>query len=186
MASMITGWRWVNEPTTWALDGGTLTVTTDRDTDFWRTTHYGFVRDTGHMYGADVDGDLLLRVTFAGGYRDQYDQAGIVLRVDERNWIKSGIELVDGHQQISAVVTRDFSDWSVAPVSNPQKVTIEATREGDTVTIRYGLDGAPAETLLRLAYLPPDRPVLAGIMAASPDGQGFPTTFTEVELAPRG
>jgi uncharacterized protein len=182
MASMITGWRWVNEPTTWAYEADTLTVTADPGTDLWRTTHYGFVRDTGHVFGDDVTGDFVLRATFAGDYRDQYDQAGIALRIDERNWIKSGIELVDGQQQISAVVTREFSDWSVAPVQGPRTVTIEAARVGDAVTIRYGLDGAAATSLLRLAYLPPDRPVLAGIMTAAPDGGGFSTTFTKVDL----
>ena len=186
MARMITGWRWLNEPTTWSLDDRTLTVTADPDTDFWRTTHYGFVRDTGHVYGTLVDGDLVLRATFAGAYRDQYDQAGIALRVDEANWIKSGIELVDGQQQLSAVVTREFSDWSVVPVAAPRSVTIEATRSGETVTIRSGLDGAEPTTTLRLAYLPPGRPVLAGVMAAAPDGSGFATTFTDVALTPGG
>lgn len=186
MAAMISGWRWFNEPTTWDLAGETLTVTTDPDTDFWRTTHYGFVRDTGHVYGTDLDGDFVLTATFEGGYRDQYDQAGVALRVDETNWIKSGIELVDGQQQISAVVTREFSDWSVAPLAGPRHVTIEAAREGDAVTIRYGIDGAAPATLLRVAYLPPGVPVLAGVMAASPEGQGFTTTFTRVDLAPRG
>lgn len=185
MAAMITGWRWLNEPATWALTDDTLTVTTDRDTDFWRTTHYGFVRDTGHVYGTELVGDFVLTATFTGAYHDQYDQAGVVVRIDEANWIKSGIELVDGRQQISAVVTREFSDWSVAPVGTSREVTVEATRAGDAVTIRYGLDGADPTTLLRVAYLPPDVPVLAGVMAASPDGPGFSTTFTAVDLTPR-
>lgn len=183
---MIAGWRWLNEPADWAVAGETLTVTTDPRTDFWRTTHYGFSRDTGHVHGAEIAGDFVLTATFAGEYRDLYDQAGIMVRVDEANWVKSGIELVEGRQQISAVVTREFSDWSVAPVAGPHSVTVEATREGDALTIKYGLDGDEPTTLLRLAYLPPAVPVLAGVMAASPDGTGFTTTFTEIGLTPRG
>ncbi|GAB3449929.1 DUF1349 domain-containing protein [Actinophytocola sediminis] len=179
---MTTGWSWLNEPATWALAGDTLTVTADAGSDFWRTTHYGFVRHSGHVFGGELVSDFLLTATFAGDYRDQYDQAGVMLHVDETNWIKSGIELVDGHQQVSAVVTREFSDWSVAPVDAPQRVTIEIARVGDTATIRYGLDGADPTTMLRLAYLPPDVPVLAGVMAAAPDGQGFTTTFTDIAL----
>jgi uncharacterized protein len=182
---MITGWTWFNEPSTWQHDGGALSLTTDPDTDFWRTTHYGYVRDTGHVLGTGA-GEFTLTATFRGEYRDQYDQAGIAIRVDERNWIKSGIELVDAHQQISAVVTREFSDWSVAPVADPAIVTIKAERAGDTVTITYGLDGAAPETLLRVAYLAPGTTAHAGVMAASPTGKGFTTTFTDVSLAPRG
>jgi uncharacterized protein len=183
---MIKGWTWLNQPATWTAEGDTLTVTTDPETDFWRTTHYGYVRDSGHILGATLDVDFTLTATFAGDYREQYDQAGIAIWVDAENWIKTGIEFVDGQQQISAVVTRGFSDWSVAPVARPDTVTIKADRSGDTVTITYGLDGAEPTTLLRLAYLSPGGTVLAGVMAASPTGGGFPTTFTNVELAPRG
>lgn len=174
------GWRWLNEPKRWTTDDG-LRVTTDPDTDFWRTTHYGFVRDTGHVLGVDTTGDLTLTATFAGEYAEQYDQAGVALRIDERNWIKSGIELVDGQQQLSAVVTRDVSDWSVVALPDgAERVTIRAARAGDTVTISYGLDGAEPRTMLRLAYFPPELSVLAGVMCASPTGKGFMTRFEHV------
>lgn len=183
---MINGWTWFNEPTSWTAEGDdALTVTTDPDTDLWRTTHHGFVRDTGHVFGAAQDGDFTLTATFAGDYHEQYDQAGLAIRLDAGNWLKTGIELVDGHQQISAVVTRGFSDWSVAPVPDPRSVTIKADRTGDTVTVTYGLDGAAPATLLRLAYFPPDSSVLAGVMAASPTGRGFRTAFTDIALTQR-
>jgi regulation of enolase protein 1 (concanavalin A-like superfamily) len=173
------GWRWFNEPSSWG--GGT--VTTDPGTDFWRTTHYGFVRDTGHVLGVDQAGDFELTVTFSGDYRDQYDQAGIAIRLDEKNWIKSGIELVDGQQQISAVVTRDVSDWSVVALAAPaDSVTVKADRTGDTVTISHGLNGAPPATMLRLAYFPPKMSVLAGVMCASPTGKGFTTRFDTIDI----
>jgi regulation of enolase protein 1 (concanavalin A-like superfamily) len=176
-----TGWRWLNEPATWSASDGALQVTTDRDTDFWRTTHYGFVRDTGHVLGIDRTGDFELSVTFAGDYTEQFDQAGIALRIDERNWIKSGIELVDGQQQLSAVVTRDVSDWSVVALPDgAERVTVKAARTGDTVTISYGLNGAPPATMLRLAYFPTEPSVLAGVMCASPTGKGFTTRFENV------
>lgn len=173
------GWRWLNEPRRWTAD----TITSDEDTDFWRTTHYGFVRDTGHVLGVDRDGDFELTVTFSGAYAEQYDQAGIALRIDERNWIKSGIELVDGRQQVSAVVTRDVSDWSVVALDEPpEKVTVKAARTGDTVTVSYGLNGAPPATMLRLAYFPPELSVLAGVMCASPTGKGFTTRFENITI----
>ncbi len=178
-----TGWRWLNEPTTWTAADRTLEVTTDPDSDFWRTTHYGFVRDTGHVLGLDRAGDFELTVTFAGDYTEQFDQAGIALRIDERNWIKSGIELVDGQQQLSAVVTRDVSDWSVVALPDgAERVTIKAARTGDTVTVSYGVNGAPPATMLRLAYFPPELSVLAGVMCASPTGQGFATRFENVSF----
>lgn len=176
-----TGWRWFNEPARWAGD----TVTTDADTDFWRTTHYGYDRDSGHILGTDRTGDFELTATFAGDYREQYDQAGIALRIDERNWLKSGVELVDGQQLLSAVVTREVSDWSVVPLAEPaEKVTLKAVREGDSVTITYGVNGSPPATMLRLAYFPPELSVLAGVMCASPTGKGFATRFENITIKP--
>jgi uncharacterized protein len=170
------GWKWFNEPAEWSLEGDGLTVTAQRDTDFWRNTHYGFVRDTGHIFGRELSGDFTVRATFAGEYREQYDQAGVALRIDGDNWIKTGIELVDGHQQLSVVVTRGFSDWSVVPAPDSPETTIEAARTGDTVTVRSG------GSMLRLAYLPPEVPVLAGVMCAAPDGSGFRVRFSDVSV----
>ncbi len=48
----------LNEPAHWRLDDGDLHVVTDRNTDFWRETHYGFTRDSGHFFGRDVAGDF--------------------------------------------------------------------------------------------------------------------------------
>jgi uncharacterized protein len=174
-------WQWLNEPARWSAEDG-LAFTTDPDTDFWRTTHYGFVRDTGHVFGVPLTGDFTLVASFSAEYATQYDQAGIALRVDERNWIKSGIELVDDEFQVSAVVTREVSDWSVVPVGRASRVTISAVREGDTVTIRYGLDEEEPTTMLRLAYFPPETTALAGVMAAAPTGPGFVARFDRVRV----
>ncbi|AHH94423.1 DUF1349 domain-containing protein [Kutzneria viridogrisea] len=174
-------WQWLNEPGRWSVDSG-LTVHTDPDTDFWRVTHYGFVRDTGHLFARRIAGDFRLVTTFTGAYTHQYDQAGAMVRTDPENWLKTGIELVDGHQQASAVLTRGVSDWSVTPIRDAEQVTIEVRRTGDTLTVRYGLDGAEPLTMLRLAWFAPDEQVWAGVMCASPDGPGCAVRFDRLEL----
>lgn len=176
------GWQWINEPAKWSA-GMELRVTADARTDMWRVTHYGYSYDTAHLFGRVVPGDVRVSATFRADYAAQYDQAGAVLRVDENNWIKAGVEYVDGEVNISAVMTRDFSDWSVLPVSGPvESVTLELVREGDTATLRFGLNGAPPATLHRLAYLRPATPVFAGVMCAAPVGEGFETRFSAVEV----
>lgn len=179
-------WRWLNQPTNWVTGDAGLEVTTDTDTDFWRTTHYGFVRDTGHALLRGVGNEFRMAATFHGDYREQYDQAGLLLRVDGHNWVKTGIEFVDGKQLLSAVVTREVSDWNVVPLNrlagHPHWITIELHRRGDTVTISYGWDDEEPGTLLRVAYFPPDISAEAGPMCASPDGKGFRTHFSALSL----
>ncbi|GAA0415882.1 hypothetical protein Acor_56700 [Acrocarpospora corrugata] len=175
---------WINEPETWTAGDETLTLTVPAKTDLWQETHYGYSFDNAPMYGRVIEGDLRVTVTFDADYAEQYDQAGAILRIDEKNWIKAGTEYVDGALQISVVVTRGFSDWSVQPApGSPSSVTIDLHREGDAVTVKYGVDGAEPTTLIRLAYFPPGTPALAGAMAAAPVGSGFAARFTKVSLS---
>ncbi|MFI7613386.1 DUF1349 domain-containing protein [Nonomuraea terrae] len=184
MAFGETGWQWLNAPREWTADDG-LSLFCEPGTDLWRRTHYGYTYDTAHMFGRTVSGDLRLSLTFSGEYAEQYDQAGAVLRIGEDDWIKAGIEYVDGGFHLSTVVTRRFSDWSVLPLDRPvRRVTFVLERAGDAVTVRYGLDGEPAQNMLRLAYFPPGRPALAGAMAAAPVGKGFPVRFTDLRVSP--
>ena len=183
--------HWLNEPTRWALDGpnletGTLEIVTDLETDFWQVTHYGFAPDNGHAYLEHADGDFVAHINFAGEYTELYDQAGLMLRLDAQHWIKTGIELEDGQMCLSAVVTREYSDWSVVPLSTrPERVWLRLTRRGDSVRVDASLDGA-SYSMLRLAYFPSDVPVMIGPMACSPKRAGFRAHFTGFHLEKPG
>ncbi len=169
--------EWYNEPPTWHAQDGIIEVTTAPGTDFWRKTHYGFVRDNGHFYYRTVSGDFTATVTVRGAYTALYDQAGLMVRLDETTWLKCGVEYVEGVQQASAVVTRDYSDWSVAPLpDNPAGLWLRLRRRAEAIEIEYGRDGLRF-TLLRIAYLTPATTLQVGVMAASPEGPGFPVAF---------
>src|SRR5262245_40206045 len=150
---MTAPFTWLNEPAFWAFEGGTLKISTDERTDFWRHTFYGFERDNGHALLRPVTADFTASAIVVGKYEHLYDQAGLMLRIDEKNWIKTGIEFTDGLMHFSVVVTREVSDWSVValPEASPQdEVHIRLTRHGDAVRIQYSLHGR-AFQLARLA-----------------------------------
>jgi uncharacterized protein len=164
--------RWLNEPKEWSGDASDLTVAVEPETDFWRTTHYGFVRDNGHLAYEVMGGEASVR--FRGEWAAQYDQAGLMLRVDAETWIKAGIERADGRDWLSVVVTRGLSDWSQQPAPAPDGDgwwTIRAVREGDAVQLLAG------DQPIRLAPLAPGATVLAGPMCAAPEGPGFTAHF---------
>jgi hypothetical protein len=169
--------EWYNEPPIWNAQGNTITITSAGKTDFWREPHYGFIRDNGHFFYQQVNKGFMVEVKVSGDYRDLYDQAGLMLRLDEANWLKCGIEFVEGVQQVSAVVTRDYSDWSVVPLpDNPALLWMRVHRRGTAVEVQYSLDGNQY-TMLRLGYLTPVETVNVGVMCASPQGNGFPMKF---------
>jgi uncharacterized protein len=172
---------WLNEPPAWAEEDGALHVTTAPDSDFWRTTHYGFVRDTGHFRHTRATGDFAARVRVEGSYRDQYDQAGLMVRLDAETWLKCGIEYVDGRQWASAVITRGLSDWSVVPLDPaPASICFEVRRTAEAVQVLYG--EAEPDLLLRLGALTTVPELRVGVMAASPDGAGFDAVLRDFHL----
>lgn len=170
---------WTHEPEAAVLDGDVLRVTAIEGSDAWRTTSYGFVHDSEHALVERIDGAFSVEVSFVLDYTEQFDQAGVFLRVDERNWIKAGVEVSDGTPQLGAVVTRDSSDWSVAPVPEwvGRVVTVRASRDGDAVTVRAWADDEQPR-LVRVAYLDPDAAVSAGLLCAAPTRAGLTVSFT--------
>ena len=102
-----------------------------------------------------------------------------MLRIDRENWIKAGIEFVDGHYNVSAVVTHGKSDWSVIKLDKPiEALWIKAVRRRDAVEIFYSFDDKDY-TMMRNAWFQDNVPVKVGPVAAAPDGNGFEARFSD-------
>jgi len=181
LRSLVEHGRWTHDPEAAVLDGDVLRVTALEGSDAWRTTSYGFVHDSEHalLQPFEPGASFSVEVSFVLDYAAQFDQAGVFLRVDERHWIKAGVEFSDGAPQLGAVVTHEASDWSVAPVAEwvGRTVTVRASRDGDAVTIRAWADDE-APRLVRVAPLDPGAAVAAGLFCAAPTRTGLTVTFT--------
>jgi regulation of enolase protein 1 (concanavalin A-like superfamily) len=64
----------------------------------------------------------------------QFDQAGLMIRLDARHWLKTGIEVVDGKARLSCVVTNIYSDWSTQPWPCIKTTTTTTTATTNTST----------------------------------------------------
>jgi uncharacterized protein len=164
---------------------GALHVVTRDKTDFWQGTFYGFYRDDGHFLYRMTEADFTAEVTFEGRYAALYDQAGLMVRVDAKHWIKTGIEYTDGVTHLSAVVTNGLSDWSVTPLpwAKDGPVTLRLTRHDTAYRIQYKTEHG-AWQMLRLAYLPISPAVQIGLMCCSPQREGLEAIFHDFTLGP--
>lgn len=177
--------QWYNTPPSWQEESDKLVVTSGAKTDFWRVTRHDFIKDDGHFYYQEISGDFTISVKITGQYNSLYDQAGLMVRMDEKTWIKCGIEYVDGLQHASVVVTRDYSDWSVVPLhSHPMSTWIRVRRFGAALEVDYSNDGTNF-IMLRECYLTDAKTLQAGMMIAAPRGDGFQTTFEEFSIEAR-
>ena len=175
---------WTREPVSQSREGAVLTVEAAAESDWWRTTSYGFIHDDGHALVKDFPNESSVEVSFILDYTEQFDQAGIFITADNENWIKAGVEFCDGFPQVGAVVTQTKSDWSVAPVAEwmNKEVTIRVSRSGDAVTVRAGINGDLR--LVRVAPLDPTRTWSAGPMFCAPTRAGLKVTFTKWSEGP--
>jgi len=180
--ALIARMKWFNEPASARQSGDQLAVRTKPKTDYWRKTFYDYVTDNGHFFFLQVAGDFTLESRAVGKYAALYDQAGLMVRIDNNNWLKCGLELVDGIGHASVVVTRDYSDWStVRGVATNEPLWWRIVRKGSSLEVLYSADGKNFVST-RLGYLPLEASVDAGVMCCSPEGTGFEATFDELRL----
>ena len=174
--------QWFNEPSQWEIKDKKLTLFATPQSDYWRIAHYGFTVDDAPFLYTTYGGECEAKVKITGDYRERYDQAGMMIRIDHENYIKTGIEYVDGKYNLSAVVTHHTSDWSVITLDRAVPfIWIKAVRRLDAVEIYYSYDDQ-TYTLMRIAWLQDNTPVQVGLMAASPDGQGFQASFEHFQV----
>lgn len=173
---------WFNEPEKWEIKNNSLSMFVTPQSDYWRVSHYGFTVDDAPFYYTTYGGEFEAKVKITGSYKARFDQMGLMLRTDKENYIKAGVEFVDGKYNLSTVVTHNKSDWSVITLEKtPPAVWIKAVRRLDAVEIFYSFDDKNY-IMMRNTPLQDNTPVMVGLMAACPDGQGFNATFEHFKV----
>ncbi|QHM69844.1 DUF1349 domain-containing protein [Mixta intestinalis] len=175
---------WINEPAVWREEKQQLTVITDKNTDFWRETWYGFTRFSGHFYACEVHEDFTFQARIRANFHTLYDQAGIMLMIDERHWLKAGIEYNDGQPAIGSVLTQETSDWATGPFNgNARDFWMRLTRRGNALRLQYSADGQ-LWPLLRLCHIASAESCRIGVMCCTPQRAGLEVNFSEIALSP--
>ena len=150
--------------------------------DYWRIAHYGFTVDDAPFYYTTYGGEFEAKVKVSGDYKSRFDQAGMMIRINQENYVKCGIEFVDGKFNLSTVVTHHTSDWSVIQLDKTVNfIWIKAVRKLDAIEIFYSYDDKQY-TMMRTLWMQDNTPVEVGLMAASPDGNGFKAKFENFKV----
>ena len=182
---------WFNEPRRWSVDAGSsvLVIEPEADTDFWRKTHYGFEADSGHLLSAAVSGSFVVTAKVKFFPKHQYDQAGLMVRVDGVNWIKTSVEYeLDEPPKLGVVVTnRGYSDWSLQDFdSTRNELWLRISRTACDYIVDHSADELAWHSI-RVAHLdaPPEAALHCGLYACSPKGSGFRAgfDFLRIDLA---
>ena len=174
--------QWFNEPENYSIRNGVLEMQVPAQTDFWRIAHYGFTVDDGPFLYAVYGGEFEAKIKVSGEYETRFDQAGMMIRLDHENYVKFGIEFVDGKFNISAVVTHHTSDSSVIRLDEPvPHLWLKAVRRLDAIELFYSFDDREY-TMMRTLWMQDNCPLQVGPVAACPDGQGFKARFSDFKV----
>lgn len=185
----------------------------DEDTDYWQKTHYGFVHDNGHFLHTDFNAseNFVMSATVLCEGRKLYDQAGLMIRIDSENWIKTSCEYDEENGSFLGVVVTSlgYSDWSYQRVRLPKdtKISYRITKDksgvfvdakivdnkviGDNkmLNIPDNLIGNDYQQLrvTHIAHLRPHDHLMVGIYACSPltspTKAKMKATFTDFSLS---
>ncbi len=182
--------RWLNPPPNWAVDSllPALVVQPAAPTDFWQETHYGFRADNGHFLFTEVAGDFTVTTKVRFHPVHQYDQAGLMVRLEPHCWIKASVEYEPhGPSRLGAVVTNHgFSDWSVQDFPRAaREICLRIRKEALDFTIEFASSDQADWKLMRIAHLHIEHatPLFCGLYACSPKGDGFRAEFEFLEIA---
>jgi len=171
---------WTHAPAATEPRGDSLAVVAEPGSDAWRRTAYGFVHDSEHALVRPLEVGRAVEVVFTADFSEQFDQAGVFVRVDAERWVKAGLEFADGVLGAGAVVTDGWSDWSVGAVPEwlGRRVRVRVSRGADALTVRAGLDAEPLR-LLRVAPFDAAHAASAGPFVCAPTRAGLTVVFDE-------
>lgn len=174
--------EWLNEPT-WQTVQDELELHADEGSDLWQHTSYGFVRDSGHALLHPIGPGQACEVDVFANMSEQFDQAGLLVRVDSTLWLKTGLELADGRLGLSAVFTDGRSDWSTGPVDEWRGtwVRFRISMGPDSLTVRARPEGGEWR-LVRLVPFTPVGPIRVGPYTCSPSRAGYVARFRNLTM----
>jgi len=176
---MASGWKnplkgWTNPPSKKAvIKDSKIIVRVPQGTDCWRKTKQGLISrtiNTAPFHWHKISGDFQAIVKVTGDFGTDHDKGGLMIKLDEANWIFSGMEWYGGRANHCTSVALDSTDWCIAPLpdgAEKKGVWFCFKRTGDAYETFNSEDGK--NWIQARQGLFTDRPVLyVGIACACP------------------
>ena len=195
---------WLNSPhdsNVKIIPGVGLKMVPKARTDFWCKTFYSdpIMRSHGHalLYPIPLSvHQWMIESTFSLDAKVLYDQAGIMIFIDDNHWLKGGIEYeADGLPKMSCVVTNTESDWSYQAWSTSESVTVRAicTRYNNICECKFEYKSEAGEWIFHreapIRLNESSESIRAGVMFCAPqkveDGEeGMNVVFKYLHIQP--
>jgi len=179
---------WINQPPKFEINHNRLLIETEPGTDLWQRTYYGFQNDNAPAFLTKLGGDFSFEVKTEfeeAGF--MYDQCGVLLYIDNENWVKISVEYENEQfSRLGSVVTNlGYSDWATTDVpSGISEMWYRLSRRGQDFYIENSIDGIFYRQMRMFHMHKTVTDVKVGVYACSPLKSSFNAVFAEFKSGP--
>lgn len=177
---------WVRRPKRFTITENEVEIVTEPQTDLWQNTYYGFCRDSAPMLLSETEESFFtftVKARFCAARR--FDQCGIAVYIDDKNWLKASTEYENGTvQRLGSVVTNGgYSDWATTDIpASVREIWYRLSRRGSDFLIEYSFDGRRFCQMRICRLWEGDKKISFGVYACSPEKSSFAARFSDLSV----
>lgn len=173
---------WLNQPKRFLIEKNRLVILTEPGTDLWQQTYYGFSNSNAPAFLTPIKEDFtyIVKTDFEDSYY-LYDQCGLLMYIDENNWVKVSVEYENKKfSRLGAVVTNlGYSDWASTDIpAGVSEMWYRLSRRGQDFFIENSLDGKNFRQMRILHMHKTIETANVGVYACSPLKSSFKAIFS--------
>ena len=179
--------QWIRAPMRYVTGSERIEITTEPGTDLWQRTYYHFRNDNAPVLQMETEEkffSFVVKTDFTGAHH-RFDQCGIVMYLDNENWLKGSVEYENEEfQHLGSVVTNHgYSDWATTAIPAQVKTMwYRFSRREDDYCIECSQDGKRF-TQMRICHMwDGTGRIRFGVYACSPEDSSFTAIFTNMEI----
>lgn len=176
---------WMNEPQRVRFDEDGMFVTAKKQTDFWCCSRFNFRKDDGHFFFCRTANDFCCDLNWEFTTQGQFNQCGIMLRVDEDNWFKASIMYQDEQNPMLAtsLTHMGLSDLATLPLPRGTKrVWYRLRRRRGCYIASYSLNGTEFIQLRKFYLIRDMDEVKIGAYLCAPQSDDFSAVLRGINL----
>lgn len=183
----IEDFQWTREPESCVIEHNRIEVVTKPHTDLWQRTYYQFQNDNAPVFQMKTREkffSFIVKTDFAESHH-RFDQCGVVMYLDSKNWLKGSIEYENQQfQHLGSVVTNHgYSDWATTAIpADVKSMWYRLSRREDDFCIECSADGSVWSQMRVCHMCEAKDEVCFGIYACSPEDSSFKAVFTNMQL----
>lgn len=164
--------QWMNKPTSFSIENGTLIVKAEKGTDFFNNPEDNTITASAPFLFKQIEGDFVAVALVSPDFSSMWNAVALMVHIDKNNWIKFAFENSDATgKSIVSVVTHSVSDDANGVILRDQdRVWLKLIRRDTIYSMLWSLDGKDYK-MARLTTMPAVDSVKIGIEVQCPVGQ---------------